>query len=299
MSQNHKMETQIDHNFVRQCIMQFIQDIENEYTIKVIFACEGGSRGWGTHTDDSDYDIRGIYILSDEQYISVSKSKGIISGFSKTIPQTNVLFDYIFIDFRKFLKRNILNEKNQLNFILQSKTWYINKFPEDLLSQLKITLPVPLRGVKGHLNDLVKQLKNAKKITPKQALNCFIYGLQLIHIYVFKSFPFYKCQDQIEFLEKQIVQNKDNINMGQQHNLLLESIFEDFKIYQILDKFKQYIELKKKNEQSIPEQDNQIIQKFIQDVMNYKYNVTIQSPPLSLLDQIFRKMLGYKFQNEE
>ncbi|EAR85195.2 nucleotidyltransferase (macronuclear) [Tetrahymena thermophila SB210] len=299
MSQNPKMETLTDQTFVRKCIIKFIQDLENKFSIKVIFACEGGSRGWGTHTDDSDYDVRGIYILSEDQYMSVTKSKGIISGFSQKIPETNVLFDYIFIDFRKFLKRNIINEKNQLNFILQSKTWYINKFPEDILSELKIKLPVPLRGIKGHLNDLTKQVKNAQKISPKQALNCFIYGLQLIHIYVFDSFPFYSSQDQIEFLQNQISQNKDNLNIGQQQNVQLERIFEEFKIDLILEKFKQYLELKKHNQQSIPEQDNLIIQNFSQDVMNYKYDIKMQSITSSQLDQIFRKMVSYNEQYEE
>ncbi|KAL4444779.1 hypothetical protein ABPG74_015987 [Tetrahymena malaccensis] len=288
-----------NNTFVRQCIIKFIHDIEKQYSINVIFACEGGSRGWGTHTDDSDYDVRGIYILSEEQYMSVSKSKGILSGFSQTIPQTNVLFDYIFIDFRKFLKRNIFNEKNQLNLILQSKTWYINKIPQDILCQLKISLPIPLKGIKGHLNDLVKQLKNVQKISPKKALNCLIYGLQLIHIYMYNSFPFYSCQEEIEFLQNQMVNNEDKLNMEQKQNVQLDNIVEDFKIDQILDKFKQYLELKQHNQSSIPEQDNQIIQKFIQDIMSYKYNNTIQSLTPSQLDQIFRKMLSYKYQNVE
>ena len=39
-------------------IRQYIKEIEKAQDIKVLLACETGSRAWGFTSPDSDYDVR-------------------------------------------------------------------------------------------------------------------------------------------------------------------------------------------------------------------------------------------------
>ena len=47
-------------------ILPILEDIEQKYNIKIIFAVESGSRVWGMDSPDSDYDLRGVYIELDD-----------------------------------------------------------------------------------------------------------------------------------------------------------------------------------------------------------------------------------------
>jgi predicted nucleotidyltransferase len=45
--------------------------IESTHRVRIVYACESGSRAWGFASPDSDYDIRFIFIRDDVSYISV------------------------------------------------------------------------------------------------------------------------------------------------------------------------------------------------------------------------------------
>lgn len=57
--------------------LQYIELTEN---VKIIYACESGSRAWGFPSKDSDYDVRFIYIRPSEWYLSIFENKGKMSG---------------------------------------------------------------------------------------------------------------------------------------------------------------------------------------------------------------------------
>jgi predicted nucleotidyltransferase len=50
-----------------------ITDIAKEYGIRILFACESGSRGWQFPSPDSDYDVRFIYARPMDDYLSVAE----------------------------------------------------------------------------------------------------------------------------------------------------------------------------------------------------------------------------------
>ncbi|WP_203363754.1 nucleotidyltransferase domain-containing protein [Bacillus sp. REN10] len=52
-------------------ILTAITQIEQEYNVKVLYACESGSRAWGFPSKDSDYDVRFIYIHKKEHYLAI------------------------------------------------------------------------------------------------------------------------------------------------------------------------------------------------------------------------------------
>jgi len=59
-------------------IEEIIKAIEKEKKIKILYACETGSRAWGFPSSDSDYDVRFIYMHERDWYLSLSQRKDTI-----------------------------------------------------------------------------------------------------------------------------------------------------------------------------------------------------------------------------
>ena len=56
---------------MKQRIIEQLSIIEDQYHVKILYACESGSRAWGFASTDSDWDIRFLYIHQPEWYLSV------------------------------------------------------------------------------------------------------------------------------------------------------------------------------------------------------------------------------------
>lgn len=52
--------------------------LETEENVRVVYACESGSRAWGFPSADSDYDVRFIYIHPRDWYLSVAEKRDVI-----------------------------------------------------------------------------------------------------------------------------------------------------------------------------------------------------------------------------
>lgn len=51
---------------------------EADRNVRVLFACESGSRAWGFASRDSDYDVRFLYVHSRDWYLSVENQRDVI-----------------------------------------------------------------------------------------------------------------------------------------------------------------------------------------------------------------------------
>jgi predicted nucleotidyltransferase len=58
--------------------MQTLTEIEAEHEVKVLYACESGSRGWGFASPDSDYDVRFLYVHRLPWYLAVEAQRDVI-----------------------------------------------------------------------------------------------------------------------------------------------------------------------------------------------------------------------------
>jgi uncharacterized protein len=56
---------------MQQLIIDKLATVEKENGIRILYACESGSRGWEFPSPDSDYDVRFIYVRPYKYYLSV------------------------------------------------------------------------------------------------------------------------------------------------------------------------------------------------------------------------------------
>ncbi len=63
---------------MRQLICSRLAEIEATENIRIVYACESGSRAWGFPSQDSDYDVRHIYIRPVEWYLSIDEKKDVL-----------------------------------------------------------------------------------------------------------------------------------------------------------------------------------------------------------------------------
>lgn len=63
---------------IRLNIQHQLLNIERQHDVRVLYACESGSRGWGFASPDSDYDVRFIYVHPLPWYLSVNPRRNVI-----------------------------------------------------------------------------------------------------------------------------------------------------------------------------------------------------------------------------
>ncbi|GMK42285.1 hypothetical protein PCCS19_53440 [Paenibacillus sp. CCS19] len=63
---------------IRKEINEQLRRIEEEEQVRILYACESGSRAWGFPSQDSDYDVRFIYIRRPEWYLSIREGRDVI-----------------------------------------------------------------------------------------------------------------------------------------------------------------------------------------------------------------------------
>lgn len=63
---------------ITKAIQDRLAHIEKTDDITVLYACESGSRAWGFESEDSDYDVRFIYLRKTPHYLAMERGNGVI-----------------------------------------------------------------------------------------------------------------------------------------------------------------------------------------------------------------------------
>ncbi|MGZ9587276.1 nucleotidyltransferase domain-containing protein [Paenibacillus marinisediminis] len=98
-----------------------LERIEQEEQVRILYACESGSRAWGFPSRNSDYDVRFIYVRPVEWYLSIFDKRDVIER-----PINNML-DLSGWDLRKALQ--LFRKSNPpLMEWLQSPIQYLERY---------------------------------------------------------------------------------------------------------------------------------------------------------------------------
>ncbi len=83
---------------MKEIILEKLKAIEHQSDVRILYACESGSRAWGFASPDSDYDVRFIYVHKMDHYLSIHDQRDVIE-----LPINDVL-DINGWDLRKALR---------------------------------------------------------------------------------------------------------------------------------------------------------------------------------------------------
>ena len=86
-------------NEIMQEIKAKLSQIEQQKNIRILYACESGSRAWGFASPDSDYDVRFIYVRPLSDYLKVKA----VPDFLEC--ELNEVYDINGWDLKKFFKQ--------------------------------------------------------------------------------------------------------------------------------------------------------------------------------------------------
>lgn len=127
-------------------ILEKIEQLEKDNNIRVLFACESGSRAWGFPSPDSDYDVRFIYVRPADWYLSIIEQPGVVD-----LPVNEVL-DINGWDIKKTLQ--LLIKSNAVVFEwMQSPIVY--KQDDNFISDFRQIAPLsfsPIAAMHHYLN---------------------------------------------------------------------------------------------------------------------------------------------------
>jgi predicted nucleotidyltransferase len=173
------------HNILN-VIQEKIKELEQTHAIRILFACESGSRAWGFPSTDSDYDVRFIYVHQKEWYLSIHEKRDVVE-----LP-VNKELDINGWDLRKALrllsKHNaVLFEWIQSPIVYSARVGFIKEFNE-------IAGPCfsPIAGLHHYLNSAKKHYAdciNTDRVKLKRYFYCLRSTLAGLWIVRYKTIP--------------------------------------------------------------------------------------------------------------
>lgn len=63
---------------MKEIVFEKLKAIEHQFDVRILYACESGSRAWGFASPDSDYDVRFIYVHRMDYYLSIDEQRDVI-----------------------------------------------------------------------------------------------------------------------------------------------------------------------------------------------------------------------------
>lgn len=155
---------------VTQRIHARLVEIEKSNDVTIFYACESGSRAWGFHSPDSDYDVRFLYVRSPDWYLSISRGRDVIDQHDYPIVDDIDLSGW---DLTKALSLLRVSNPSILEYLRSPITYGANEDALNGLQQLSGELYSPERNFKhyfGMASDNFKSIESQETPTPKRYL---------------------------------------------------------------------------------------------------------------------------------
>lgn len=153
-------------------IIQYLDKIEKEKEVKILLACETGSRAWGFPSPDSDFDIRIIYVHKKDWYLSLSEKKDSVEYMFE-----NNDIDITGWDLRKSLR---LLQKSNPPLLERIQSPILYKYDKDFLVEMNELASSQYSRIATihHYLSMAKKFIDELKETEEYKLKKFFYALR-------------------------------------------------------------------------------------------------------------------------
>lgn len=196
-------------------ILRALQQIEKTYHVKILYACEAGSRSIGLESAESDYDIRFIYAEHINRYVSIDPiRKDVVELVEHKLDMSGWEITKALRLFRK--------SNPALLEWLHTKVVYVDPHQ---LKKLLLALQQKLFSKKAciyhYLNIVYKNKKEAdtnKPIPVKQAIRIIHPLLMALHIKKFHVFPSGDFFDLIKYTANKQIAKEINALASKKRN---------------------------------------------------------------------------------
>lgn len=255
-------------------ILSVLKQIEKEYDVKILYACESGSRSWGFPSNDSDYDVRFIYVHKKEWYLSIDQRRDVLEvpKHDKLSIQVDNLLDLNGWELTKALRLFRKSNPPLLEWIHSNLVYYQKYSAINKMKMIEDQIFSPISGIhhylkmaKGNYRDYLKR----EEVKIKRYFNIFRPLLAAKWIQKHHAFP------PIKFTQ------------------LVEDILPTSEIRIVLDEI---IKLKMAGKVLDPNPRTELINHFveaeIEQLEQYVKEIHLnKSDPTELLNQMFRETL--------
>ena len=183
-------------------IPKFIQKTCKEKNAIPLYYAESGSRLWGFHSADSDFDIRGIHLVSQKDYFRIDKPKEVIEVLDGDLDLVSFSLDKAFTLLAN--SNPSLLEWFRGNIIYQNNLKGYEKLKKDVLNEINLKALFWHYVSMGKQN-YVKYVEKEEQFTYKKVLYVLRVLLSAEFIYQKKAIPpldFEELVDKLEFEKK-------------------------------------------------------------------------------------------------
>lgn len=251
--------------YMKEAIEQKLKEIEQQKGVKILLAIESGSRAWGFHSPDSDYDVRFVYVHSKQWYVGIEDRKDFMNV------EVNEVFDVVGYDVRKTLKFFYATNSKIFEWI-QSPIFY--KKDESFVNALLQMIPEYYSSRKGihHYLGLTRNTLNNDLQSDTVKLKKYFYALRpvLAAYWIAKNGS---CPPMV---------------FGELKTLITDPI--------IKEKVENLLQIKKSSDEKFTIQKDNILNQFILETMNfcetYVKNIEYKEANTSALNALFAKTIG-------
>ncbi|MBI4452804.1 nucleotidyltransferase domain-containing protein [Candidatus Woesearchaeota archaeon] len=180
---------------MKEKIKKICQKIEKEKNVQILFAVENGSRAWRISSEDSDYDIRFVFVRSLKEYIQINKPADVINiFFDKSLnlcSPENAFVDFSGFDVFKFVKMLSSSNPTTIEWLVSDIIYYGSRnkvFKEFAIKNFsKISSYHHYKSMCR--NNYLKYLKSGSDITYKRYLYSFRGLINAKWVAHFKTVP--------------------------------------------------------------------------------------------------------------
>ena len=160
-----------NENNMQQNILSHLEQVERENDVKVLLAVESGSRAWGFHSAESDWDVRFVYVHQIDWYLRVNEGRDVIEHMYDDE------VDLVGWELRKTLR---LFQKSNPALMEWLHSPIIYRADEDFLSRMRALEPCYFNPIKTMYHYASIYIKHDKRYLQNAAypLKRFLYYLR-------------------------------------------------------------------------------------------------------------------------